>query len=530
MVSLGESESMEIHIKMKGRVKKLYFISLLLFLSLSFLLIFGSLSIRRRMILNQYKNNSEVQIDYLKELINSHFLSIQADVNFLPELNEMIRYKELPNPQDRAYIEREFLEFSQSRKIYDQIRFLDREGRELIRINFNNGIAKVADPGDLQYKGDRYYFRETNVLESGEVYMSPLDLNMENGKVEIPFKPMIRIGTPVFDSAGSRKGVIVLNYLAENFLNDLKTLTRNQPGVFGLLNDQGYWFYADNPAIEWRFMFPEGKSESLKQMNPSLWQNIVSHKNREPFVSFGNLYRVLEINPTELNQTRQNNLHWFLINRISLREMGVQWSVLILKTSIFTMILGVIAAFPLWLILRTNLQRNQYRQELTRSALYDPLTLLPNRTLLLKRIQSLMKEQNRYSFTFGLLFVDLDGFKAVNDTFGHDGGDILLQTVARRMTSCVRDSDLVARLGGDEFIILLSRVEKQEQCEFVAGKILDSIKQEVPLSGQTARVGASIGISLAEAGSGLDENGLIQQADNAMYQVKTSGKGHFKVF
>ena len=517
-------------IHLQGQVKKHYILTLLFFFILSTLLIGGYQSVRRRLVINQYEANSRVEVEYLEGLIISHFRSLLSDMNFLPELNEMLRYMELPNYEDRAYIEREFHEFSLSRKIYDQIRFIDVDGMELIRVNYKEGRSEITDSSELQNKGDRYYFKETNVLGAGDLYLSPLDLNIERGLVEIPLKPMIRIGSPVFDRAGNRKGIVVLNYLAENFLEDLKEFTRNQPGLFGLLNDDGYWIYADNPDLEWRFMYPETLSDSLSLMNPGLWQDLEQHCNKDPFVSSGYLYSCRDLNPLEGEKGDNRNLHWYLVNRISLNEMGVHWSRLIFYTLFFSAILTALAAFPLWLILKTNIQRNQYWNELKHSARYDSLTLLPNRAFLMERIQELLKEQYRYNFTFGLLFIDLDGFKAVNDTYGHGGGDILLKTVARRMTDCVRDSDLVARIGGDEFIVILSRIDELDQCQIVAQKILDSLKREVSLAGKKTSVGASIGITMATPGAGWDVSDLISQADDAMYKVKTSGKGHFQVF
>jgi len=523
-------ESKDIRISLKGRVRRLYVLTLLLYLLLAFLLVFGYLNVKRHMTINLYKNNSELQIDYLKGLILSRFQSIQSDIKFLPELNEMVRYLEIPNSPDREYIEREFLEFTKSRKIYDQIRFIDTEGMEIIRINNFDGSPEAVPRDQLQNKSNRYYFKETISLKPGQIYLSPLDLNVENDTLEEPVKPVIRICSPVFDKEGRSRGILVLNYLARNFLDDLRELTRSQPGTFALMNDEGFWLYADKPEDEWLFMYPERVSGGEAVRNPALWSGIQSHENGRFFINGGELYLVIDILPLSMTQVNVNNLHWYLINRIPLKDMGVFWSYILIQSLIAMLVLGVLGAYPLWMVLRTNLQRNLYRKELKRSALYDSLTKLPNRTLFMKKVELSLKEQKRYGFTFGVLFIDLDGFKAVNDNYGHEGGDILLKTVARRMKACVRSSDMVARMGGDEFVVLLSRVEDAGQCELVAGKILESIKEDVPVSGQTARVGASIGITLAVPGSNLDASHLIRQADDAMYKVKAGGKGHFQIF
>jgi len=341
---------------------------------------------------------------------------------------------------------------------------------------------------------------------------------------------MIRICSPVFDSAGQSKGILVLNYLAQDFLNDLKDLTLRQPGTFALLNEDGYWIFNDNPDQEWLFMYPGGKDEKMEIRNPSLWSDIQAHMRGEFFINAGELYLVFEINPLNISSRSVSSLQWFLLNRIPLKDMGVYGLHLLLKSLGIVALIAILGFYPVWLILRTNLQRNLYRTELKRSALYDSLTRLPNRALLMKNMQFLLKEQNRYGFHFGLLFIDLDGFKGVNDTYGHEGGDILLKTIAGRMKGCVRESDMVARMGGDEFIVLLARVDDAEQCGKVAGKLLEVIREDVQLQNGTAKVGASIGITLARPESGHDANELIKQADNAMYQVKSAGKGSYQVF
>lgn len=167
-------------------------------------------------------------------------------------------------------------------------------------------------------------------------------------------------------------------------------------------------------------------------------------------------------------------------------------------------------------------------------AFHDPLTRLPNRQLLLDRLQQALASGTRTSTHGALLFIDLDNFKALNDTLGHAMGDLLLQQVAQRLTECVREGDTVARLGGDEFVVMLEDLSEQiieaaEQVEIVGEKILASLGQPYQLLTHTFRSSASIG-STVFSGHQQETEELLKQADIAMYQAKKSGRNTLRFF
>ena len=158
-------------------------------------------------------------------------------------------------------------------------------------------------------------------------------------------------------------------------------------------------------------------------------------------------------------------------------------------------------------------------------AKHDSLTDLPNRSLLNDRLEHAANLAVRNGKSLALLFLDLDGFKFVNDTYGHSQGDRLLQLVAMRIIDCVRASDTVARLGGDEFAILLESIESRDDVELVAAKILRELSQPFPLLDADTTVSSSIGVSIFPT-DGRDLEALLQCADKAMYQAKKMGKGN----
>ena len=172
---------------------------------------------------------------------------------------------------------------------------------------------------------------------------------------------------------------------------------------------------------------------------------------------------------------------------------------------------------------------NQYRQKVHRQAFYDTLTDLPNRALLIDRISMAIAAVQRHGRQFGLMLLDLDHFKEVNDTLGHGAGDLLLRETAQRLQSCVRAYDTVARLGGDEFAVLVLEVAGSEGLAIIADKILRALAEPFVIEGRELFVSCSIGIALCPDDSG-DLDALMKYADSAMYYAKKQGRNNFQFY
>lgn len=174
-----------------------------------------------------------------------------------------------------------------------------------------------------------------------------------------------------------------------------------------------------------------------------------------------------------------------------------------------------------------NARLQESERALRHLAYHDSLTGLANRVLLDDRIAQAIERAKRHDHLVAVLLVDLDGFKAINDSFGHGVGDEVLKLVAQRLRDCVRGSDTLARLGGDEFVVVLEHLHAPQHAGRVANSILDALSEPVLMAGHALYVGASIGLALYPT-HGKDMPSLIKQADKAMYRAKDEGRGTWR--
>lgn len=187
---------------------------------------------------------------------------------------------------------------------------------------------------------------------------------------------------------------------------------------------------------------------------------------------------------------------------------------------------------PLWIVgtLLDISQRKLYEQQLERIAHYDALTGLPNRLLLSDRLEMAMRQVKRRQRLIGLVYLDLDGFKAINDRHGHDMGDRLLVEVSNRLRQALREGDTLARLGGDEFVAVLVDLAGRESTLPLLKRMRDAVAQPCEVEGVRLQVSASLGVSFYPQAEPLEPDQLLRQADQAMYQAKLAGKNRYEFF
>lgn len=213
-------------------------------------------------------------IELGKTNLTRNFEAVIADLLIVSNLVENHIRLENDIAKNRQHLSDSLLNFSNMKGVYAQIRFIDARGMEKLRIDYNGKEAFTVPAQQLQPKGHRYYVQESLRLNKGEVYVSPLDLNIENGVVERPFKPMIRFATPAFDEQGNKLGIVAINYFGNAILEQFVESHLNATGEIMLLNRDGYWLHAETPDDEWGFMFPKRMDLTFGNRFPAAWETI----------------------------------------------------------------------------------------------------------------------------------------------------------------------------------------------------------------------------------------------------------------
>ena len=226
--------------------------------------------------------------------ITKDLRAITTDLMIVAQHTEFWEMHQRLNPDSVWHLQRDLLLLVGNKQIYDQARYLDETGMEIVRVNFNNGRPTAVPSEVLQDKSRRYYFREAMALDKGEIYFSPLDLNIEHGKIERPFKPMIRLATPVFNKEGKKRGVVVLNYFGVDLIGNFETEATGVSGDAMILNSNGYWLKAPDPELEWGFMLDH--NQSFAKNSPKSWERIVK-ADKGQFVDENGLFTFETVYP-----------------------------------------------------------------------------------------------------------------------------------------------------------------------------------------------------------------------------------------
>ncbi len=205
------------------------------------------------------------------DIINKDLETVESDLKYLA--NQEILKDYLSGRTRKDTVEQEYELFCRHRALYDQVRYLDKTGQERIRVNYANGRPVIVPENDLQLKANRYYFWGTMRLKKGDVFISPLDLNVEHDKIEEPLKPVIRFATPVFDKSNNKQGIVVLNYLGGDLIQKLKQVSIPfLPAKGLLLNSKGYFLRGPKPDDEWGFML--GHQRTFATYFPEEWERV----------------------------------------------------------------------------------------------------------------------------------------------------------------------------------------------------------------------------------------------------------------
>lgn len=479
---------------------------------------------QKREIINNEKRITELNTT----LLNSDFQNILNDLHFL----EGSYHLYLNNSIGISNVEEIWKLFSEESQKYDQIRFIDVNGNETIRVNYMNHKSYTCQKKELQNKKDRYYFYETERLTKNQHYISKLDLNIEQNKIEEPKKPMIRVSTKIYNNNNEYIGIIVINYLAERMLYDFIKISQNSVGEFYLINSNGYWIAGGKENENWAFMYEDRKNISFKNKFPFEWKEM--NEGKKLIKSENGIYIWEELKledkyheKSEANEdtvvlgdgnfravsfiSKNSKYGYVFLENISEKIYRI------VSTNIVLLTLLILIAIMIEILIAIS--KNAYTK-MKDIAEHDGLTKVYNRRAGMEKLEKLLQKDNRRkSNQISICFVDVNGLKQVNDILGHEKGDELILTVANTMKKILREDDLIIRFGGDEFVIAFieSNVE-------IAEKIWERIVEafEKINKSENRRYIISVSHGIVESNETQEKlvDKILKVADEKMYEEK----------
>lgn len=521
-----------------GKSNFRYFIvSFAILFTLSFLVLFFIEKEIQSSKLREIEHNEKNIIKLQNDFLGREFSTILSDLHYLHHAFE----KQLENPENYDIVAKNWKEFSNHKEIYDQVRFIDDNGDEKVRINFENKRAYIVAEDKLQNKKDRYYFYETINLSEEVVNVSKLDLNIENNIIEKPYKPMMRFSTPLYDDNGKKMGIIVLNYLADNLLKNFRELAKNSSGEMMLLNSEGYSVSSDNPENDWNFMFEDRKKKSFANDYPKEWSIIELEDGQ--IVSKSGIFTFKEVDlrhkfsSVSLDSNDENiyltDGNWNIVSIVDkdsdkafyFLSNPLALAVFVLKKNIVYFIILTAVSTIMGFLMHVN--RKTY-DTIKYYSEYDALTNIYNRRAGIDKLNLIIPLTERRHAMVSLCFIDINGLKQVNDTLGHKYGDELISTVADIIKSIIREHDFVMRLGGDEFLIVFNGIGI-DIAESVWERIVKAYEYINDNENRPYIISVSHGIIDYDNKQPYNVDELISKADEKMYLEKQIIKASLNV-
>lgn len=379
-------------------------------------------------------------------------------------------------------------------------------------------IVAGTGPGDADRVADRDFFQQA-IADEGMVAGRPW-LEEETGEWQVTFS---RRGES--DDAGASY-IVMISVYAAYFVSAHDPALMGEQGVIGIVGDDGVFrarrtgdMISAGLEIDFESALPEVETETrLPQIAVNEWDGV------ERYVIGRRLFQFPLAIVVGLSVDEQ----------LAEAESTVRFNLLIAAVGSVLFVALMLSLGRLsWQLQKARArmvaERIEHARKVEYMAFHDALTDLPNRAFFSRLLTQSIQQARRYERRLAVLFLDLDRFKVINDSLGHDAGDELLQEIARRLSCTVRDSDVVARLGGDEFVVLLPELDEPGQAAPVADKILDAVGESFTIAGHEFRITVSIGVAVYPE-DGEDEQTLMKNADTAMYYAKQQGKNNFQFF
>lgn len=465
----------------------------------------------------EYSEQSVIQLQ--KAYIDFSLQMIASDLKFM---NESIVYTDYINGrQSIDQVLSDMVVLMKERPDYDQLRYIDENGMEIIRLN-NNGEVKIVAAEDLQDKSSRYYFVETMKLGVGEVYQSPIDLNIENGVLEIPHKPMIRVGMKVIDELGEVRGILMINYNAGPMIQAIEGISGNSDGNSFLLNGNSHYIAGTEDE---NFAFALGESEKVigfDEQYPKAWQIMSEEATSNNVIQTYSCGMLLTGVKIEYGTGDVGDIYWYMVSVLESKATSIETEEDIFRLVLLDYIQVIPIHFMLflvaWIIVEQIYSRKLQNELMYNLAQYDQLTKTFNRNAGLMVVNENLKYALRNDYDYTICFIDLNDLKIVNDRYGHDAGDQYLQDAVTLIHKAYRKSDIVIRMGGDEFLIGMHSSSAVAEKNWQKVSVLVSDFNESKT--RDYRVALSHGVASAQEENIDNLDQLIVLADGRMYDEK----------
>ncbi|GEM_PF-4047872 len=433
---------------------------------------------------------------------------------------------------------------------YTQIRYIGiaERGKEIVRVNRSRNDIFRTHTSALQAKASEKYYKEATNLAQGSVAFSNITFNREHGRYERPLVPTLRVMMPIYSAKQQLFGVLIINvdfqkYLREALLRVGKGYQLYFYNDFGDLfvfmpEESVLKFYPSASIDEQAEGILRGYASTADYIQSILTDNTSITVQKSIYSSYENkdkvLTMVLQVNKSRLFKDDNIIINYILVALvlISLLTIGL---VFIFSNRLLKKLRDMAANIELSSGgLRTKLKLptglndevgvlaralDKKTKQLESMALYDSLTGLANRKNFVERLEEAIPRAKRNGTSAGLMYLDLNNFKEVNDKYGHDYGDELLIKFSRNLKKTVRKSELCARLGGDEFVVILQDIKDNTVIETITARFREALNKTYSIKGFSIYMSASIGIALyPDDGDTVDK--LLKQADENMYSDK----------
>ncbi|MBU6488377.1 MAG: diguanylate cyclase [Burkholderiales bacterium] len=529
----------------------------------------------RAMLIQEAEHSLLTSTQFLTQRFTAALGDVAGDVLVLSALPSSVAVArgEETSRAGRARIEQVFLQFMTHHPEYLQIRLITRSHHGLERIRVERGAQGivVAGEGEFREKGQFPYVFDTLATMAGHVYLSPIGLTSKAGANVGGGKPAMTVGAPIVDLDGSKVGVLVIDIDLTQVFQRLGDDLRSGYEIY-LANEWGDFLMHPDPNQT--FGFERGRRVLMQASFPATGPlfgggattnvtfDVAAPAGRVPAQAFafvrspfglvdGNRFIVLGLGRSLTTVLASANV------------LGQQIVRMVLIWSAFAIVLAILfaraLARPLRVLahaathifdeaggeglpvsrsdeigvlarcfegmrfeIRSQMKTLHAKQrELAHLAGHDTLTGLPNRMRFLEQLETAIAQATHTAGRLAVIFVDLDGFKQINDRLGHSAGDRTLTIVAQRLRAALPDSCIVARLGGDEFVILVTGVRSPDEIPHAVRCVQAALDEPVTLDAHRVKVGASMGISEFPADGNQAED-LLAKADAAMYGAKMS--------